>query len=154
MKKLVKKNLFNPEVHQDCLNRIEKITPETHRQWGKMDPAQMFSHCAEIIEVNSGKELKYKPFVVKLFGKIAKKMILNDKPYKKNLQTHPQYLRTNACDFEIEKKRLLDALNKFVSMSKDEADAITHPLFGKMNAEEKGWANYKHLDHHLSQFGV
>ena len=29
-----------------------------------------------------------------------------------------------------------------------------HPIYLAMSAEEKGWAGYKHLDHHLTQFGV
>ncbi len=148
-----KKSLFSSEVYQDCLNRIEKLTSETQPQWGSMTAAQMLAHCAEIQEVSNGKELKNTPFIAKLFRGMIRKMVINDRPYPKNTKTHPQYLQTKACDFANEKKRLLDALAKFVD-GKEKSEATEHPLFGKMTAEEKGWGMYKHMDHHLTQFGV
>ena len=78
-------------------------------------------------------------------------MVMNDKPYGKNIQTHPQYRQTSAKDFNSEKKHLLDALDKFIQ-SENEAENIPHTLFGKMTIQEKGWAMYKHIDHHLTQF--
>jgi len=115
-----KKNLYSTEVYENCLKRIEQLTPETQPQWGTMTAAQMLAHCAEIQEVSNGKELKNTPFIAKLFRGLIRKMVLNDKPYPKSKKTHPQYLQTKVCDF--------------------------------VN-EEKGWGMYKHLDHHLTQFG-
>jgi hypothetical protein len=154
MEKLIKRNLYSPEVYQECLNRIEKLTPQSKPLWGKMTAAQMFAHCAEIVEVSNGKELKNTPFLVKLFKGFVRNMVVNEKPYPKNSKTHPQYRQTTDCDFETEKKRLLAALDRFVNMDQKVSRNIKHPLFGEMSPEEKGWAMYKHLDHHLNQFGV
>jgi hypothetical protein len=154
MEKLIKKSLYSPEVYRECLDRIEKLTPETRPRWGTMSAAQMLSHCAEIQEVSNGKELKNTPFPVKLFKGLVRNMVVNEKPYPKNSKTHPQYRQTAARDFETEKRRLLAALDQFVNMDQKQAEAIRHPLFGKMSPEEKGWSIYKHLDHHLTQFGV
>ena len=148
-----KKNLYSTEVYENCLNRIEQLTPETQPQCGSMTAAQMLAHCAEIQEVSNGKELKNTPFIAKLFRGMIRKMVLNDKPYPKSTKTHPQYLQTTECDFDAEKKRLLAALAQFVE-DKEKAESAEHPLFGKMTIEEKGWGMYKHLDHHLTQFGV
>ena len=99
-----KKNLYSTEVYENCLNRIEQLTPETQPQWGTMTAAQMLAHCSEIQEVSNGKELKNTPFIAKLFRGMIRKMVLNDKPYPKSTKTHPQYLQTKACDFANEKK--------------------------------------------------
>jgi hypothetical protein len=154
MKELTKMNLYSPQVYQNCLNRIEQLTAETKPQWGSMTAAQMFSHCSEIQEVSNGKELKNTPFLVKLLKGMIRNMVVNQKPYPLNTKTHPQYRQVSDRDFEIEKNRLLSALEKFVNSQMDRSGQPTHPLFGEMTPEEKGWSMYKHLDHHLTQFGV
>jgi hypothetical protein len=149
-----KQSLHSPDVYQDCLRRIEQLTPETTPQWGNMTAAQMLSHCAEIQEVSNGKALNNTPFLVKLFKGMIRNMVVNDKPYPKNTKTHPQYRQTSDRDFETEKKRLLGALDEFVNADTEVAGRANHPLFGEMSPEEKGWSMYKHLNHHLTQFGV
>ncbi len=153
MDKLIKKSLYSPEVYQECLDRIEQLAPDAAPQWGSMTPAQMLSHCAEIQEVSNGKELRNTPFLVMLFKGMIRNMVVNDKPYPKNTKTHSQYKQTSDRDFETEKKRLLKALQEFVSTEKQPGQP-KHPLFGEMTPEEKGWSAYKHLNHHLTQFGV
>ncbi|NIV95509.1 DUF1569 domain-containing protein [candidate division KSB1 bacterium] len=151
---MIKKSLYESEVYQECLNRLEQIKPDSKPGWGKMTAAQMLSHCAEIVEVMNGKELKNIPFVAKLFKGIIRKMVLSEKPYPRNSGTHPQYEQESDRDFETEKKRAFDALDKFVNADIEVARQLKHPLFEEMTPEEKGWSMYKHLDHHLRQFGV
>jgi len=57
-------------------------------------------------------------------------------------------------DFDSSKNRFLGALNVAFSSTKEEVLETKHALFGQMTVEEKGWASYKHHDHHLKQFGV
>ncbi|MCK5087382.1 MAG: hypothetical protein KAQ90_07675, partial [Melioribacteraceae bacterium] len=135
MNKLVRKNLHSTETYEECINRIDKLTGETQPLWGNMDAAQMLSHCAEVQEVANGKDLIGTPFIIKLFGGLVKKMVLNEKPYPKNAGTHTQYMQTTGRDFETEKKHLLEAMEQSVKMDKEELEAIVHPLFGKMSVE-------------------
>jgi hypothetical protein len=154
MSKATKKSLYSSDVYQDCLNRIGQLTPGSKPQWGTMTAAQMLSHCAEIQEVSNGKELRGTPVVVKLFKGMIRNMVVGDKPFPKNTKTHPQYRQTSDRDFEAEKIRLIEALDEFVNVDEAHAVGLKHPLFGSLTAEEKGWAMYKHLDHHLRQFGL
>ena len=144
-------NLFDKDTHLDCLARIEQLSADTKPQWGSMSAAQMLAHCAEIQEVANGKDLVGTPILVKLFARVIRNMVVNDKPYPRNSRTHPQYVQHHEQDFEMEKLRLLAALDSFVEAGPREG---RHPLFGRMSAEERGWSCYKHLDHHLTQFGV
>lgn len=149
------KSIFDEETYKESLARINKLTADTQPQWGKMNAAQMLSHCCEIQDVAIGKDLKGTPFLVKLFKNIVRKSVVGPKPYKKNSPTHPQYkMDGSLCDFDTEKNRLSAAMDKFYNEDPEILAQIIHPLFGKMTREEKGWAIYKHLNHHLDQFGV
>ena len=145
------KSIYDQQVFDSTQQRIERLTPETSPQWGKMDAAQMMSHNTEILNVFNGKPLLNTPFIAKLFKGMIRKMVVGKKPYPKNSRTHPQYLQTSAKDFNVEKQNLLKALNKMREM---EGEKTAHALFGVLNTDEKGWSLYKHLDHHLTQFGV
>jgi hypothetical protein len=151
--KINEKGLYSEAVYQECLKRIEQLTAETRPQWGRMTAAQMLSHSSEILEVSNGKELKNTPFLAKLFKGMIRTMVVNQKPYPKNTKTHPQYRKVSDYDFGMEKKRLLTALDTFSKKEKS-AGRPKHPLFGEMTSEERSWGMYKHLDHHLTQFGV
>jgi hypothetical protein len=149
------KSLYDGEVYQQCLDKIEKITEETKPQWGSMNSAQMFAHCSEIQEATNGKKVTDTPFFLKLFLPLVKRLVvISKKPYKRGERTHPKFKQKPDKDFAVEKKRLLAALDKFHNTDKKTAEQIVHSLFGKMSLEEKGWAMYKHIDHHLTQFGA
>ena len=102
----------------------------------------------------NGKPLENTPFMVKLFKGMIRKIVFNDKPYSQNAQTHPQYVVADPRDFEAEKNRLLGALAKTTQLTEAERRNLNHILFGPMTDEEIGWGAYKHLNHHLQQFGV
>ncbi len=145
------KSLYTDDTYEIFLARIEELSSQTEPQWGRMSAAQMLAHCAEVLEVANGKPLENTPFLVKLFKGLIRSMVVSEKPYPQSTKTHPQYKQAAERDFEAEKRRLLGALRQFKG---DEGLAVEHPLFGAMSVEEKGWSMYKHLDHHLSQFGV
>ncbi len=146
-----KKSIYQPEVYHDILARIDKLSFESAPQWGTMDAAQMMAHCAAILDVSNGKPLENTPFVARLFKGMIRKMVVGEKPYPKSSKTHPQYLQSSSKDFELEKQHLLKSLEKSRKM---EGEETKHALFGALTKEEKGWSSYKHLDHHLTQFGV
>lgn len=146
-----KKNLYKPEDYRECLDRMGRLSADSQPVWGTMTVGQMLAHCAEVQEVANGKRLQKTPLIVRLFKGTIRKMVLSDKPYKKSLQTHPQYRQPEDRDFDAEKQRLLAALASF---SGDDSRGTPHPLFGPLTRDEKGWSCWKHLDHHLRQFGV
>lgn len=149
-----KKSLYDHDAFEQCQQRLDNLSADAKPQWGSMDAGQMMAHCAEILEVANGKELKNTPFLAKLFKGMIRKMVVGEKPYPKHSRTHPQYHQREKKDFAIEKQRLLQALQKFREMDGEEALKVRHPMFGTMTREEKGWSSFKHLDHHFNQFGV
>lgn len=145
-----KPNLFDAKDYQELSARFQRLEANSQAIWGKMSAAQMLAHCTEVQEACNGKALEHTPFFIKLFKGFIKKSVLNDKPYPKGSPTHQQYIVSDQKDFDKEKQRFLDSLEKFVRNT----GSAEHTLFGKMSPEERSWAIYKHHNHHLEQFGL
>ena len=145
------KNLFDATVKQEIIDRINKLTPQSQRQWGKMDVAQMLAHCQMPLGVATGKhKLKGSGFL-KLVGPLFKGLLFNNKPFKKNLGTDKSFIMTTPKEFEKEKSGLIQMINDFSASSMTDEP---HPIFGKLTKEQWSKGTRKHLDHHLQQFGV
>jgi len=146
------KNLFDVTVKQDIIERINKLTPTTQQHWGKMNVAQMLAHVQIPIGVAFGTNSLKGNWLMKLILPFFKKALYDEKPWKQGLPTDKTFIMTGQTkDFEKEKKSLLDNVNRF-----SEATLINekHPVFGKLTKEQWSKATWKHLDHHLKQFGV
>lgn len=145
------KNLFDPAVKQEVVNRINKLTPQTQRQWGKMDVAQMLAHCQMPLGVAIGRhKLKRNPFL-SLIGPFFKKQLFDERPFKRSLPTDKSFIMADPKNFEKEKQALISMINDF-----NEANMVDekHPFFGRLTKEQWSKGTWKHLDHHLTQFGV
>src|ERR1043165_7266854 len=96
-------NLYNPEDVTGIISRIEKLTPDTQRQWGKMSVDQMLAHCNIAMDTALGKNVIPRTFSGKILGPIAKRHVLSEKPFGKNSPTDKSYKLTGHYDFQIEK---------------------------------------------------
>ncbi|WP_426485006.1 DUF1569 domain-containing protein [Flavobacterium sp. 2] len=148
-------NIFQKEDCDQFINRISELTPDSKGLWGKMSVAQMLAHCNVTYEMVYDnihpKPNGFMKFILKL---LAKKTVVGDKPYPRNVGTAPQFIIKNDRDFEIEKSRLIAYVNKTQELGEKEFEDKESHSFGKLTSKE--WNNMfaKHLDHHLSQFGV
>jgi hypothetical protein len=147
------KSLFEPTDREEILRRIDALEPEGSRQWGKMNAAQMLCHCTRPFEAAVGA----KPTKQKLLGKILmpffRSSILGEKPFSRNGPTDPTFVVSDERDFAGERARLVDLIQRFVERGEAAAATQTHPFFGAMTGKEWGELMFKHLDHHLRQFG-
>ena len=152
------KRLFDPEENNLIKERINKLTPDSRPLWGKMNVSQMLAHLQAPMSVAFG-QLKLKGGLMAfLFGKIAKKQILLDKPFKKNLPTVKEFKFTQKYfaekDFIKEKNILLSYVDRFITEGPGVITGKKHPFFGDLTLEEWDTLQWKHLDHHFRQFGV
>jgi hypothetical protein len=148
-------NIFTRSVTDQVIERINALTPATQPKWGKMNVAQMLAHCCVTYEmVYDNKHPKPSGFTRFLLKAFVKSAVVTEKPYKHNSRTAPAFLMTDEKVFETEKKRLIDYLNKTEALGIAHFDGKESHSFGPLNKQE--WNNmfYKHLDHHLTQFGV
>jgi hypothetical protein len=146
-------NLFEPNVADLMISRLNTLTPGTQALWGKMNCAQMVKHCQAPFEVFFGNMEMKRSIIGMVFGKMARKKLFTDKPWKKSLPTAKEFIVTGQPEFEKEKSSLIEMIRRFAKEGSSAPDMM-HPFFGKMTAQEWAMLSYKHLDHHLQQFGA
>lgn len=150
------KNIFDESVIEEVILRVEQLSPDTQALWGTMSVEKMLAHCNVTYEMIYEEDKHPKPnaavkFMLKLF---VKSSVVGDKPYKKNGRTAPQFVIKDERTFQLEKKRLIDYLRKTGELGAAHFDGKESHSFGKLNEKEWNTLFYKHLDHHLAQFGV
>jgi hypothetical protein len=84
----------------------------------------------------------------------VKRSFLKSEHTRKNLPTAPEFKISNEPPFEEERLKLLADIRQFLLIDKIKLAVKVHPFFGPMNENEWYELMYKHLDHHLKQFGV
>jgi hypothetical protein len=146
------KSIFEQETYTDTVRRVESLTTGTKALWGKMNASQMLAHCNEPIEGLIGKKIQPKEgnFLIRLF---FKKLLYNDKPYKQNLPTAKSFIMPDTKNFNFEKARLIQNIKDAHAKGMG-GSWVPHPAFGQYTPEQNGMVVFKHLDHHLKQFGV
>lgn len=150
------KNIFEKEITNEVISRIDALTPQLQPQWGKMNVAQMLAHLNVMYELvyepeKFPKSSGFEKFMIKLF---AKNQVVGEKPYPKNGRTAPIFIISDERDFEKEKERLKNYITRTQSLGASNFEGKESHSFGKLTSKE--WNNmfYKHIDHHLTQFGV
>jgi hypothetical protein len=146
-------NLFEPTAAEAVISRLEKIQPSSQPRWGKMNAAQMMAHCQATFEVYFGEKQLRRGLASILFGKIAKRKLFVNKPWPKNLPTAREFKIADQRDMLEEKVKLVHLIKRFSADGYTITETV-HPFFGKMSSQEWALFAYKHLDHHLTQFGA
>ncbi|MBL7932352.1 MAG: DUF1569 domain-containing protein [Bacteroidia bacterium] len=147
--------LFNPSDVSGILGRIEKLSPASQRQWGKMNVGQMLAHCNISIETAMGRHIvKPTPFITRFIGRLLKAGALSDKPFGKNSPTDKSYIFKGEPDFDQNRAKLKQSIEQFSQNGHAGCTIHPHPFFDHFTPEEWGIFQWKHLDHHLRQFNV
>lgn len=147
-------SLFDVASRDQLLARIDRLRPDSARQWGKMDSAQAMRHCALGLEAATGDATLSRPLLARLIGPFFKGWVLGPKPFSRNSPTHPQLVIRTPMEFAAENARLLASIRKFHDAGPASAARFEHGFVGKLSGEEWGRMQHKHLDHHLKQFGL
>jgi hypothetical protein len=114
----------------------------------------MLHHCQAPLKVATGQMVLKQSIFGILFGRLAKKKLLQPGPFSNNLPTAPEFKAgETSLDFNKERDILVELIRTF-----GETGPISHrgkhPFFGSMTEQEWDHLQWKHLDHHLRQFGV
>ena len=149
-------NVFDAQGAQEYINRINNLTPETQRKWGKMSVNQVLAHLNVAYDLTFTPEKFPKPsFIAKyLLSRFVKPKITNEIPYKQSLPTSPAFIIADERNYEEEKAKLIGNIQRVQQLGREAFEGKENINFGKMTAQ--GWNNMfaKHLNHHLDQFGV
>lgn len=114
----------------------------------------MLAHCCTPYEQLRG-EKGGGPRMLRWMARLFfKESVVGERPFRKNLPTAPQFVIADPRDFAREMGRLLTLVGEFHGLGRDAFEGRIHVTFGALTARQ--WSNllWKHLDHHLRQFGA
>jgi hypothetical protein len=149
------KNLFETGRVEEVKGRIAQLRPDSERQWGKMNSGQALEHCSRGIETALGDKTPPRVLVGRLLGWIVKpKVIGNDEPLRRNSPTMKALVVQDERDLGTERMRLYGLIDRFAAAGPAGCTTHPHAFFGRLTPKEWAILMYKHLDHHLRQFGV
>lgn len=149
-------NVFSESVARELQDRIGRLQASQTPLWGKMDAARMLAHCNVTYEMVYEPEKHRKPGALMRFilKAMVKPKVVGEQGYKQNGPTAPQFIISDQRTFETEQARLCQYIARVQQEGAAAFEGRESHSFGKLSATE--WNNmfYKHLDHHLKQFGL
>jgi hypothetical protein len=146
------KTIWDTDCRGTLLARFGKLTPDARPAWGQMTAAQMLAHLADPMKTAMGT----KPVTVKpsaFSNPIVRTLIIYYLPWPKNAPTAPEFVHAHQEHFGENLAALRITLEEFAAAGEGKGRA-PHPAFGKLSGKAWGRLIYRHLDHHLRQFGL
>jgi hypothetical protein len=147
------KNLFEAAALEELKQRMAQLRPESERQWGRMNAAQMLAHCSEWMEMAAGLKSPPRSFIGRVFGRFAKSTVLKE-PIRRNMPSDKSLIVSDEREFAVERQRLQASMERFAAAGPRGCTRHPHCFFGPMTPMEWATLAYKHLDHHLRQFAA
>lgn len=147
-------NLYNLNDVINIHNRINDLTPASERAWGKMRADQMLAHCAEALRSANDETHPPRMLIGRIIGPFLKKRFLGPNPLPRNLNTDKNLIIAGQRDFNKERIRLKQQIDKFYTRGEEGCTKHPHFFFGVLTPQEWSIGMWKHLDHHLRQFNM
>lgn len=147
------RTLFEDRACQAVLDRIDRLGPERGALWGEMSAKDMVCHNTDVMRHALGEATAHA-----IPGPLAHRplnwLLIHVLPWPKGkAESPPEFISRTTPDFAKELAHLRELV---VEASKRGPDAAwpESPAFGRITGKDWGVLMYKHLDHHLRQFGV
>lgn len=152
------KTLFDKTTATEILQRIDQLEHISKAKWGKMTVTEMICHTTDPLR-DLLKIRKTKPVTPSFLRPLMKWFLINEKPFPKNAPTAKPYLQspkgggTQPKDFRTDRDELKNLVIAFSKLD-DSFSLGSHAALGQLTKQQAGQFMWKHLDHHLRQFGV
>jgi hypothetical protein len=144
--------IWDSTCRKELLARFESLTPDRRPVWGSMTCAQMITHVADPLKAAMGeKAVAPKPGPFR--NPVLRYMIIYWLPWPKGAPTAPEFIHTDEPDFKEGLATLRATVEQFAAADKG-ARREPHPAFGVLSHKAWGRLTYRHLEHHLRQFGA
>ena len=147
------RSLSNARARQALLDRLGRLSPEARARWGTMTAPQMLAHLVDWMLMMAEGRLKTAPNLRPLRYAPIKQLAIYWPPFPKGVPTAPELVGRPPLDWEIEQDAVRQHVESFAQL-RSKSDWPDHPVFGKLTPQAWGVLGYRHMDHHLRQFGV
>lgn len=148
--------LLDARDRDHILRRLEALRPDSARQWGRMSCAQMICHVSDELRLSLG-DLSAQP-TGGLLARTLVRFVALYTPVRtpKGVVSAPEFDQekggTPPSDFARDRQSLVTLVDRFARSTQPRPPA--HPFFGSLTLAEWGRFHFKHMDHHLRQFGA
>ena len=126
--------------------------PDATPRWGRMTAPQMVAHLADWLLMASG-ELKTAARSGVLRYPPIKQLAIYWLPFPRNVQTSPELLARKPSEWGAEQASVRERVESFEKLYST-PPWPEHPVFGRMSPRAWSVFAYRHMDHHLRQFGI
>ena len=153
--------MIDTKIHflkQEYIPLLQKLSAGQKAVWGKMDGQQMVEHMRDVFKLANGKIVL--PLLNTDPEKLAKArdFMMSNEPFKENTRVPvmPEEPRAHKyASLEEAIAKLEPEINDmFVVYDADPHKKLMHPMFGELDYEQQIHYIYKHVGHHLRQFGL
>ncbi len=146
------KTIFDEEVRGELLSRLDRVTAGSRPRWGKMNAEQMLAHLVEAMRMALG-EFNTRPKRMLTRYPPLRQLFVYWLPWPKGAPTARELLPLDRREIEDSKRELARLVN-VIAERPSEAAWPDHPAFGKLSRRGWGVLGWRHIDHHLRQFGL
>jgi hypothetical protein len=143
--------LLKDEDRSLILQRLQRVRPEATAAWGDLTAPRMLCHVADQMRVALG-DVPTKPTHTFVSRTLVKNLVVNTgfPPPRGKIKSSPEMLRSQPTSWDADVAACVDLAQR---VGRGACNAV-HPAFGPLSSEEWGRLCWKHLNHHLVQFGV
>jgi hypothetical protein len=146
------KSFWDVETRAGILNRVHRLTPQATPAWGRMDARKMLAHITDAGKMALG-EIETKPKNLPIRYWPLRDLLIYALPWPKGAPTAPELIRRSAEDWDAGIREFNAVVERLVAKAQT-GSFLEHPAFGRMSTKMWGALIARHLDHHLTQFGV
>jgi Protein of unknown function (DUF1569) len=147
------KTIFDPAVRAEVVARMERVPPGRAPLFGRMSAPQMLCHVSDQMRAALG-ELPVRSKGKALFANpVVAWLLIHVVPWPKGkAQTAPEMLTAKPTTWDGDLRSFRELVER-VGVQPSGGAWPAHPLFGAISGRAWGRLVYRHLDHHLRQFG-
>ena len=146
------KSLWQNETRNEIVGRVRNLSAEKRPQWGKLTAPQMLAHISDQVRMALGDVAARRGsgwMSVPPFNYLMIYVV----PWPHGAKGPFEAFTTKSATWDADLQKLLSLIQRF-DEKRDQQSWPEHPLFGKLSGKDWAALSYKHLNHHLGQFGV
>lgn len=148
------RSLLDERSRGEIIGRIRALAPEAQPLFGSLRPHGAICHVIDGFRLTFGEHRV--PKLKSAFGNPLGKwlIIYSPIPWPKNrIKAPPGFFETApGPSFDADRERLVEYVERFAKH--DEQQWGESPILGPLTSRDWATLSYRHLDHHLRQFGV
>jgi hypothetical protein len=147
------KTMWEASRQREIRGRVARLSPEAPGAWGRMSAPQMVCHLADSLKMALG-DLPVTHKKVPIRFPPLKQLIVYVAPFPKGVPTAPELIARSPAAWQVDVAELQALVDRFVARGSEAVPWPDHPAFGKLSHRAWGVLVYRHMDHHLRQFGA